>query len=158
MSDNEVGTATPPLADVINGALEFTIPAAHRMGVRALEVRPGFAATTVPAEGNANHFGAIYAGVLFTVAEILGGAIAIASFDSAEYYPLVKDLRIAFRKPARTDVRAEATLAEEEIARITAEAAANGKSDFTLRAVVTDADGVLVAETEGLYQLRAHGK
>ncbi|MFI6867798.1 YiiD C-terminal domain-containing protein [Nocardia sp. NPDC050406] len=158
MTDSEVETNTPPLAEIVNGALEFTIPPAHRMGVRALEVRPGFAATTVPAEGNGNHFGVIYAGVLFTVAEILGGAIAIASFDNSAYYPLVKDLQIFFRKPAKTDVRAEATLSDEEIARITAEAAANGKSDFTLKAVVTDTNGVVVAETEGLYQLRAHGK
>lgn len=158
MSDNEVGTDTPPFADIVNGALEFTIPTAHHMGVRALEVRPGFAATTVPAEGNGNHFGVIYAGVLFTVAEILGGAIAVATFDNSAYYPLVKDLRITFRKPAKTDVRAEATLSEQEIERITAEAAANGKSDFVLKAEVTDTNGVVVAETEGLYQLRAHGK
>ncbi|MFG1791047.1 PaaI family thioesterase [Nocardia altamirensis] len=148
----------PPFAEIINGALEFTIPVAHKMGVSAVEVRPGFAATTVPIEGNGNHFGVMYAGVLFTVAEILGGAISIASFDNSAYYPLVKDLHVFFRKPAKTDVRAEASLPAAEIARIADEAAANGKSDFTLRAVVTDADGVVVAETEGLYQLRAHGK
>ncbi|WP_327120399.1 DUF4442 domain-containing protein [Nocardia sp. NBC_01730] len=149
---------TPPFKDLVNGALEFTIPIAHKMGVQAVEVRRGFAATSVPAEGNGNHFGVMYAGVLFTVAEILGGAIAVATFDNAAFYPLVKDLHVFFRKPAKTDVRAEATLSEADIARITEEAAANGKSEFTLRAVVTDADGVVVAETEGLYQLRAHGK
>ncbi|MEU4341561.1 YiiD C-terminal domain-containing protein [Nocardia sp. NPDC023852] len=148
----------PPFEDLVNGALEFTIPIAHKMGVRAVEVRRGFAATSVPAEGNGNHFGVMYAGVLFTVAEILGGAITVATFDNAAFYPLVKDLHVFFRKPAKTDVRAEATLSEADIARITEEAAANGKSEFTLRAVVTDADGVVVAETEGLYQLRAHGK
>ncbi|QIS05449.1 DUF4442 domain-containing protein [Nocardia brasiliensis] len=155
MSDD---VTTPPFTEIINGALEFSIPVAHRMGVTATEVRRGFAATTVPVEGNGNHFGAMYAGVLFTVAEILGGAIAIATFDNSAYYPLVKDLHVYFRKPAKTDVRAEASLSEAEITRIEAEAAANGKSDFTLRAVVTDAAGVVVAETEGLYQLRAHGK
>lgn len=148
----------PPLKDVVNGALEYTIPIAHKMGVEAVEVRPGYAASKVPVEGNGNHFGVMYAGVLFTVAEILGGALAIASFDTAKYFPLVKDLHIFFRKPAATDVTAAATLSEEEIARITAEADAKGKSDFTLKAVVTDANGVVVAETEGLYQLRAHGK
>ncbi|MBF6202708.1 YiiD C-terminal domain-containing protein [Streptomyces gardneri] len=153
---SDVGT--PPFEDIVNGALEYTISIAHKMGVRAVEVRRGFAATSVPAEGNGNHFGVMYAGVLFTVAEILGGAIAVATFDNSAFYPLVKDLRVFFRKPARTDVRAEATLSEAEIARVTAEAAENGKSEFTLRAVVTDADGVVVAETEGLYQLRAHGK
>ncbi|WP_028479819.1 YiiD C-terminal domain-containing protein [Nocardia sp. CNY236] len=154
MSDVE----TPPFKDMINGALESAMPPVHRMGVQAVDVRPGFAATSVPVESNGNHFGAMYAGVLFTVAEILGGAIAIASFDNSAFYPLVKDLHIFFRKAAKTDVRAEATLSQEEITRIAAEAAAKGKADFTLRAVVTDADGVVVAETEGLYQLRAHGR
>ncbi|RDI46237.1 YiiD C-terminal domain-containing protein [Nocardia mexicana] len=154
----ETNSDAPAFADMVNGALEFTIPIAHKMGVQALEVRPGFAATTVPIEGNGNHFGVMYAGVLFTVAEILGGAIPIATFDSAKYYPLVKDLQIFFRKPAKTDVRAEASISEEEIARITADAEANGKADFTLKATVTDADGVVVAETQGLYQLRTHGK
>lgn len=146
----------PPIAEVVNSALEQTIPVAHRMGVHAEEVRRGYAAATVPVEGNGNHFGVMYAGVLFTVGEILGGAIAVASFDTVRFYPLVKDLRIVFRKPATTAVRAQASLDEAEIDRIAAEAAANGKADFTLRAVLSDADGVIVAETEGLYQLRAH--
>ncbi len=149
-------TRNPPVAEIVNSALEHTIPVAHRMGVHAEEVRPGYAAATVPAEGNGNHFGVMYAGVLFTVGEILGGAIAVASFDTAKFYPLVKDLRIGFRRPATTAVRAEATLTEAEIERVSAEAEANGKADFTLRAVLTDVDGVVVAETEGLYQLRAH--
>lgn len=154
----EVSNDTPPLADIVNSALEFTIPAAHKMGVTAIEVRRGHAVTAVPLEGNANHFGVIYAGVLFTVAEILGGAIAIATFDTAAYYPLVKDLQITFKRPAKSDVRAAASLDDAEIARITEEAATNGKCDFVLEAVVTDADGVTVATTRGLYQLRAHGK
>lgn len=149
-------TRNPPIAEVVNSALEHTIPVAHRMGVHAEDVRSGYAAATVPVEGNGNHFGVMYAGVLFTVGEILGGAIAVASFDTGKFYPLVKDLRIVFRRPATTAVRAQATLDESEIARVSAEAAANGKADFTLRAVLTDIDGAVVAETEGLYQLRAH--
>lgn len=150
--------ATPPLAEIVNSALEFTVPIAHKMGVQASEVRPGYAATKVPIEGNGNHFGVMYAGVLFTVAEVLGGALALASFDTAKYYPLVKDLHIFFRKPAATDVIAEATMSEAEIARVAEEADLKGKSDFTLTAKVIDANGVVVAETEGLYQLRAHNK
>ena len=65
------------LVDMMNGALESTIPIAHKMGVKVVEARPGFAATSVPAEGNGNHFGVIYAGVQFTVAEMLGGVIVL---------------------------------------------------------------------------------
>jgi thioesterase domain-containing protein len=143
------------LVDAMNGAIESTIPIAHKMGLKVVEARPGFAATTVPAEGNGNHFGVIYAGVLFTVAEILGGIIPLITFDTAKYFPLVKNLDIQFVAMAKSDVRAEASLDDETIARVEAEAAERGKADFTLEAMVTDADGQTVATTRGLYQLRA---
>ncbi|MFC4604154.1 PaaI family thioesterase [Rhodococcus kronopolitis] len=148
----------PDFAPAVNGAVEAAIPVVHGMGVRAVEARRGYASSMVPVAGNGNHFGVMYAGVLFTVAEMLGGAIAVASFDGAAFYPLVKDLRIKFTRPATTDVRAEATLDEDTIVRVTREAAEVGKSDFALDATVTDADGVVVAVTTGLYQLRAHRK
>ena len=143
------------LVPAMNGAIESTIPIAHKMGLKVVEARPGFAATTVPAEGNGNHFGVIYAGVLFTVAEILGGIIPLITFDTAKYFPLVKNLDIQFVAMAKSDVRAQASLDDETIARVEAEAAERGKADFTLEAVVTDADGQIVATTRGLYQLRA---
>jgi thioesterase domain-containing protein len=143
------------LVDMMNGALESTIPIAHKMGVKVVEARPGFAATRVPAEGNGNHFGVIYAGVLFTVAEVLGGIIPLITFDRSKYFPLVKNLDIQFVAMAKSDVRAQATLDDQTIARVEAEAAERGKADFTLEAVVTDADGQTVATTRGLYQLRA---
>jgi acyl-coenzyme A thioesterase PaaI-like protein len=146
------------LVDMMNGALGSTIPIAHKMGVKVVEARRGFAATTVPAEGNGNHFGVIYAGVLFTVAEVLGGIIPLITFDTTKYFPLVKNLDIKFVAMAKSDVRAQASLDDDEIARVEAEAAERGKSDFTLDAVVTDADGTTVATTHGLYQLRAIGK
>jgi acyl-coenzyme A thioesterase PaaI-like protein len=146
------------LVELMNGALGSTIPTARNMGVRVVEARRGVAAATVPVEGNGNHFGVIYAGVQFTVAEILGGIIALSTFDSSKYFPLVKNVDIAFVGMARSELRAQASLDDETIARIEAEAAERGKSDFTLEAVVTDADGKTVATTRGLYQLRAIGK
>jgi thioesterase domain-containing protein len=145
------------LVDTMNGALASTIPIADKMGVKVVEARPGFAATTVPAEGNGNHFGVIYAGVLFTVAEVLGGIIPLITFDTAKYFPLVKNLDIQFVAMAKSDVRAEASLDDETITRGETEAAQRGKADFTLEAVVTDANGQTVATTRGLYQLRAIG-
>jgi acyl-coenzyme A thioesterase PaaI-like protein len=146
------------LVELMNGALGSTIPTARNMGVRVVEARRGLAAATVPVEGNGNHFGVIYAGVQFTVAEILGGIIALSTFDSSKYFPLVKNVDIAFVGMARSELRAQASLDDETIARIEAEAAERGKSDFTLEALVTDADGKTVATTRGLYQLRAIGK
>lgn len=144
------------VVEMMNAGMESTIPIAARMGVRVLEARRGFAAAAVPAEGNGNHFGVVYAGVQFTVAEILGGIIALATFDAGRFYPLVKNVDIAFVGRATSELRAEATMDDETIARVEAEAAAQGKADYTLEAVVTDAAGTVVATTRGLYQLRAH--
>jgi acyl-coenzyme A thioesterase PaaI-like protein len=148
---------TDPLVEMMNAALGSTIPTAKNMGVHVVEARRGFAATTVPVEGNGNHFGVIYAGVQFTVAEILGGIISLSTFDSSKYFPLVKNLDITFVGMAKSELRAEASLDDETIERIEAEAAERGKSDFVLQATVTDADGKTVATTKGLYQLRAIG-
>jgi thioesterase domain-containing protein len=145
------------LVDMMNGAMESTIPIADKMGVKVVEARRGFAATTVPAEGNGNHFGVVYAGVLFTVAEVLGGIIPLITFDRTKYLPLVKNFDIQFVAMAKSDVRAEASLDDETITRVETEAAERGKADFTLEALVTDVDGRTVATTRGLYQLRALG-
>ncbi|WP_316512568.1 PaaI family thioesterase [[Mycobacterium] wendilense] len=147
---------TDVIVDAMNERMDQTIPAAHRMGVRVAEARRGFAAATVPLEGNGNHFGVIYAGVQFTVAEILGGVIALTTFDAENYFPLVKNVDIKFVGMASSDLRAEATMDDETIARVAAEAEQNGKADYVLDAVVTDATGKVVATTHGLYQLRAH--
>ncbi|WP_308203312.1 MULTISPECIES: PaaI family thioesterase [Mycobacterium] len=147
---------TDSLVEMMNSALSSTIPIAEHMGVRVVEARRGFAAASVPVEGNGNHFGVIYAGVQFTVAEVLGGIIALSTFDASKYFPLVKNVDISFLAMASTPLRAEAQLDDETIARVEAEAAAQGKSDYVLDAVVTDANGAVVAKTHGLYQLRAH--
>src|SRR5581483_6859912 len=146
------------LAETMTGAITQTIPIAHKMGIKVVEAGRGRAATTAPFEGNGNHFGVIYAGVLFTVAEILGGVIPLATFDTSKYFPLVKNIDISFVGMARSDLRAEATMDDDEIVRVAAEADEKGKADFTLDAVVKDADGQVVATTHGLYQLRTHGR
>ncbi len=143
------------LVEMMNAALVSTIPIAERMGVRVVGARRGFAAASVPVEGNGNHFGVIYAGVQFTVAEVLGGIIALATFDASKYFPLVKNVDIAFRAMAKTPLRAEARMDDETIARVEAEAATQGKADYVVDAVVTDANGTVVATTRGRYQLRA---
>ena len=134
---------TESLVDAMNAALSTTIPIAGKMGVRVVDAGRGYAVTSVPAEGNGNHFGVI---------------IALSTFDTGKYFPLVKNLDISYRAMATTDLRAEARVDEETIARIETEAAEHGKSDFTLEATVTDANGTVVATSTGLYQLRAFGK
>ncbi|WP_416952310.1 PaaI family thioesterase [Nocardioides sp. T5] len=133
------------------------------MGIRVVEVRPGFAAAELPPEPNVNHFGVTYAGSLFSVAEMLGGLLSLATFDLddsgelAGFVPLVKESTIRFRRPALGVVRASASLPDDEVARVRADALATGKGEFVLEATLTDAAGEVVASTTGTYQVRRLG-
>ncbi len=142
----------------MNAALEQLIPRAHQMGVAFVELRPGFVRAEVPFEGNGNHFGVIYAGVIFTLAEVLGGAMQFATFDVSTHYPLVKRVEIDFLAPGRGRLSASAALAEDEVARIKGAATPDAKVAFVLEAEVVGVDGTVVARTRGDYQLRPHGR
>jgi thioesterase domain-containing protein len=138
-----------------------SVPILDAMGVRVLEARSGHAVAELPPEPNVNHFGVTYAGSLYSVAEMLGGVLSLATFDLegelAGFVPLVKESTIRFRRPALGVVRATASLAEEEIARVRADALATGKGEFVLEATLTDAQGEVVASTVGTYQVRRLG-
>ncbi len=150
---------TAPLdPDQLNAALADLIPVAHRMGVRFLELAPGLARASVPLEGNGNHFGVMYAGTVFTVAEVLGGALHFATFDASTHYPLVRRIEIDFLTPGTGPVTASARLDPAEVARLRSEAVPGAKVPFVLEAEVTAEDGTVVAQTRGDYQLRPVGR
>jgi len=133
------------------------VPILGAMGLEVIEASPGRAAARIPTGPNVNHFGALYAGSLFSVAEMLGGAISNASFDVPGGVPLVKRVEIDFLRPALTAVSASTELSADEVARVQAEATANGKANFELLTEVTDEEGTVVAKTHGFYQLRVMG-
>jgi acyl-coenzyme A thioesterase PaaI-like protein len=143
---------------MMNAALEQLIPRAHQMGIHFVEMRPGYVRAEVPADGNGNHFGVIYAGVTFTLAEVLGGAIQFATFDVSTHYPLVRSLSIDFLAPGKGTLSASASLSDDEVARIRAEATPDAKVAFVLEAEVLGEDGTVVARTKGDYQLRPFGR
>jgi len=144
------------LAALLNSVIEQSIPAMHGLGIRAVQLDPGHVVGTAPLAGNGNHLGTMYAGTLFGLAEMLGGAMFGASFDIARFHPTVKDLKIRFRRPATSDVRAEAHLDAATLERLRAEAEEQGKAEFVLEARITDLAGEVVATTVGTYQVRAN--
>ena len=146
--------ATPEL---FNSVLAQSIPRAAGMGIEVIELRPGYVKSRTPFEGNGNHIGTMYAGVIFTAAELLGGAIALSTFDMTKFYPVVKALTVNFRRPATGSVFAEASISDELAAELAQRAEADGKAEFVFETTVTDEAGEVVATTEGTYQLRSHG-
>lgn len=142
----------------LTASMHAHIPIVAAMGVRVLRAERGHAVAALPFEPNRNHFGAAYAGSLYTVAEVLGGAISRASFDldgtMAGFVPLLKASQMEYRRPALGGVRARAWMDEEDIDRVPREGLVRGKAEFVLDAEIVDDEETAVATFRGVYQLR----
>ncbi len=143
-------------AEIARQFTEDKIAFVKRMNLKAEVLEPGFVRLRVPLAGNENHIGSMYAGALFTLAEIPGGALFLTSFDASKFYPIVKEMNLRFRRPATGDIVVEARLSAEEIERLQGEAQANGKAEYVLELQLTDGSGEVVALSRGIYQLRKH--
>ncbi|HKY90267.1 MAG TPA: YiiD C-terminal domain-containing protein [Nevskiaceae bacterium] len=141
--------------NVAKQAVEKGFKFVANTGLELMELKPGYVKCRMPYLGNGNHIGTMYAGALFTLAEIPGGALFLSSFDITRYFPIVKSLDLRFVKPAKADVYVEIALDAERIQAISAEADAKGKADFVLDGELKLADGTVVAVSHGVYQLRS---
>lgn len=135
---------------------EEQIAFVKRSQLKAEVLEPGFVRLCMPLAGNQNHIGSMYAGALFTLAEIPGGALFLTSFDTERFYPIIKEMNLRFRRPATGDIHVEARLAAEEIERLQGEASEVGKAEYVLELTLVDGGGEVVAESRGVYQLRRH--
>ena len=141
-------------AEIVKMAIA-SVPGIERTGLQVLELRDGYAKALMPLnEGNTNHVGIMYAGSLFTLGEFSGGAIHVASIDFSKYFPIVKEVRIRFRRPALTDITVEVSMSEEQAKSLEAEAEEKGKADFELNLELKDQNDVTVAEVSGTWQIR----
>ncbi|MGB2246744.1 MAG: YiiD C-terminal domain-containing protein [Alcanivorax sediminis] len=143
--------------NLIKLASDKTFPFVERCEVQTLDVDRGYCKMLMPFKPNINHVGIMYAGALYTIAELPGGTIYLASFDTRKFYPIVKDMSIRFRRPATTDVTVEITLSEEEIQRIERTTEEVGKCDFEWDVELKDANGEVVAISHNVYQMRKIG-
>lgn len=138
--------------------LETGIKFVERSGLKVLELEKGRVKCLMPFAGNGNHIGTMYAGALYTLAEIPGGALFLSSFDVARYFPIVREQTIKFLKPVTSDVTIEITISDDRIAELQAEADAKGKAEFVLEGEIKTADGAVAATSSGIYQLRANAR
>ena len=139
---------------VLAGYVESGIEGIRRTGLKVLSLRDRYVKLLMPLQGNINHVGIMYAGSLFTIGEVMGGAIFGASFDMGQYYPLVKEVQIRFRRPALTDITLETELSEERVAKIREDLEEKGKADFTLDLELIDTQGEAVSLVQGVWQGR----
>jgi len=135
--------------------IEQGIPFAGRTEVKVLVMEPGHVKMLMPLGPNVNHVGSMYAGALFTLAELPGGAIFLTTFDASRFYPIIKGMDIKFVKPATSDITVEVRLDPEVAARIQEAANEAGKADYDWQCELKDVNGQVVCVSSNRYQLRS---
>ncbi len=108
----------------------------------------------MPLQGNTNHIGTMYAGALFTLAEIMGGTVYRTYMKTPEVFPIVKSLNIKFLKPARSDIFAEYKMEQDIADKILKECLDKGKANYDILLELKDESGQVVSKSEGFYQIR----
>jgi uncharacterized protein (TIGR00369 family) len=134
-------------------ALENIIKVVSNMGMRIEEFERGLVKVRLPKEPNMNHVGAVYAGSLFSLADFAGSILCSSCFDLKQYYPVIKESSITFKRPATTDVIIETSLSPEEIAVIRETADSEGKADFVKEFDLKDGKGNICCVARGSFQL-----
>jgi len=128
--------------EMMKSFIEKPFDFVERMGLRVIELEPRSVKLSVPLQGNENHIGTMYAGALFTIAEIPGGALFLTTFDVSRFYPVIKEMTIRFIKPAKTDVTIGMVMSVSEAKRIVSEGE------------IKDTNEEVVAVSRGIYQVR----
>ena len=144
--------------DKVNQMTTGSIPLAKFVGAEVIEMERGYVKMAMPFEQNVNHIGIMYAGSIFTLGELPGGALFFSAFDATKCYPIVTEMSVKFLKPVKTAATVESRISEEEIERVNREVEENGKSVYILEQEIKDDSGEICAIPPARYQARAHGR
>jgi thioesterase domain-containing protein len=134
--------------------LEKAIKIIEKMGMRILDFQKHSVKILLPKEPNVNHLGTVYAGSLFSLADYAGGVLFYATFDIKKYYPLLKEVTIAFKKPATTDITVEVSMSPEQAEQVKNLTDETGKADWVLDLELKDAMGGACCIVHGIFQMR----
>jgi uncharacterized protein (TIGR00369 family) len=132
-------------ANAIQQMLDHHFPFTRFIGLQVKEIEPGKMQLRLPfAPDVQNHIGTVYAGAIFSLAEIAGGVALLLAFDPAKYLMVARRLEIDYLRPARTDLAAETHAVVAEL----------GKADLPLTIEVVDTEGEIVSQVAAIYHVR----
>lgn len=135
----------------------YRVPMVERTGMRRVEESRGHSRLLMPLEGNANHVDVMYLGAFCILAEAAAAGPGISILDTTRFFPIVKDIAVDFHKMAASDVTAEFTLTEDEIAGLLADLDRKGSAGYLATVPMHDAAGTLVATGRVTIKLLSHG-
>ena len=141
----------------VGAFLSAAVPMVGTLGLEYVETAPQRAVLRFRDQAAyRNHIGGPHAGAMFTLAESASGAIVTAAFGHliAEATPLPTTATIDFKKVARGDVTAVATL-ERPVDDIVAELKGGTRPEFPIHvAIRRDVDDAVTGEMTIVWTLR----
>ncbi|MEU6018551.1 DUF4442 domain-containing protein [Streptomyces sp. NPDC047515] len=136
--------------------LAATVPMARTLNLEFLETTAERAVVCLPDQADYhNHLAGPHAGAMFTLAESASGAIVIAAFGDqlSRAVPLAVKAEIAYKKLAKGDVTATATLGRPA-ADVVAELDEGKRPEFPVLIEIRRADGAVTGEMTVVWTLR----
>lgn len=135
----------------------YRVEFVERTGLQRLETGRGHARLLMPLKGNENHVGVLYMGGYTVLAEAVAAIPGISILDTSRFFPILKDIYVAFHKSAASDVTAEYRLSEPELDALIADLERKGSATYVAEFPMHDADGVHVATGKVTVKLLSHG-
>ncbi len=136
-----------------------SIPFVGRSGMDIVELKPGKVRAVMPAAGNQNHVQIMYAGALFTLAEISGAALISSVVDVSRVKVVVSGMKIDYQKAfkkgedAYVDMAAPPGLKEKIMGGLEKD----GKTTYDLEIPLSSADGEVRAVSVFTYRFKKAG-
>ncbi len=145
--------------EALRQGLNGLIPFNRHVGLEYVEVGEGRGVVRLPDGDHLhNHVGSQHAAGLFAAGEAASGGAFAGAFAEhmAGLTPLARSAQIDYRKLARGDITATATLSEP-VAGLLEKLDAEGRMEFPVEVEMTDADGQVVASMTVHWHVRRNG-
>lgn len=137
--------------------MTYRVEFVERTGLELVDTGRGHARYRMPLAGNENHVGVLYMGAFTVLAEATAAIPGISILDTARFYPIIKDIAVAFHKMAASDVFAEFRLDEPALQALIADLERKGSATYLAEFPMHDAGGIHVATGKVTVKLLSHG-
>jgi acyl-coenzyme A thioesterase PaaI-like protein len=142
--------------DPTSPAPTYRVEFVERTGLERLETGRGSARLRMPLAGNENHVGVLYMGAYTVLAEAVAAIPGISILDTKRYFPILKDISVAFHRSAASDVTAEYRLSEDVLQELLADLERKGSATYVAEFPMHDAQGIHVASGRVTVKLLSH--
>jgi acyl-coenzyme A thioesterase PaaI-like protein len=136
--------------------MTYRVEVVERTGLELQKTGRGHARYRMPLAGNENHVGVMYMGAFTVLAEATAAIPGISILDTERFYPILKDIAVAFHKPATSDVFAEFRLDEATLEALMADLERKGSATYVAEFPMHDAGGLHVATGKVTVKLLSH--